>query len=131
MNADWVRNYFKTVDTLNADAIVAHFTNDGKFRFGNQPLAIGKSVIRDALAQFFETIQTMHHESTGIWLGDDGNSAVWEADVTYGRPNGTQVMLPCVSILRSRSVSNGESHDDAQIYDFRMNMDISPVYENQ
>lgn len=130
MNTEWVRNYFKTVDTLDADAIAAYFTEDGKFRFSNQPPAEGKQAVRDALAQFFETIQAMHHENTGLWLGDDGNSAVWEADVTYTRPNGTQVTLPCASILRSRSVSGGESHDD-QIYDFRMNMDISPVYENQ
>ena len=122
MNAEWVRNYFKTVDTLDADAIAANFTDDGKFRFGSQPPAEGKQAVRDALAQFFATIQAMHHENTGLWLGDDGNSAVWEADVTYTRQNGTQVTLPCASILRSRS---------DQIYDFRMNMDISPVYENQ
>lgn len=122
MDADWVNNYFKTVDTLDADAIISHFTDDGKFRFSNQPSAVGKQAVRDALAQFFETIQTMHHEKTGLWLGDDGNSAVWEADVTYTLKNGTQVILPCVSILRSRN---------EQIYDFRMNMDISPVYESR
>lgn len=122
MNTDWVRNYFTTVDTLDVDAIAAHFTEDGKFRFSNQPLAIGKQAVRDALAQFFETIAAMHHESIGIWLGDDGNSAVWEADVTYTRLNGTQVTLACASILRSQN---------DQIYDFRMNMDISPVYDNQ
>ncbi|HEY9643252.1 MAG TPA: hypothetical protein V6C57_22375 [Coleofasciculaceae cyanobacterium] len=38
MDADWVRNYFKTVDTLDADAIAANFTDDGKFRFSNQLL---------------------------------------------------------------------------------------------
>jgi ketosteroid isomerase-like protein len=122
MDAEWVRNYFKTVDTLNPDAIVTYFTDDGKFRFSNQPPAVGKQAIRDALAQFFATIQAMHHEKTGLWLGDDGNSAVWEADVTYIRKNGTQVTLPCASILRSRN---------DQIDDFRMIMDISPVYENQ
>lgn len=119
MDAQWVHNYFKTVDTLDADAIVTHFTEDGKFRFSNQPPAIGKQAIRDALAQFFSTIQAMHHENTGLWLGDDGNSAVYEVDVTYTRKDGTQVTLPCASILRSR---------DDKIYDFRMNMDISPVY---
>ncbi|MCC5623608.1 nuclear transport factor 2 family protein [Nostoc sp. CHAB 5715] len=119
MDADWVRSYFKTVDTLDAEAIATHFTDDGKFRFSNQPPAIGRQAVRNALAQFFETIEEMHHESTGLWFGDDGNSAVWEADVTYTRKNGIQVTLPCVSILRS--------HND-QIYDFRMNMDISPVY---
>lgn len=121
MDADWVRNYFKTVDTLDADAIAANFANDGKFRFSNQPPAEGKQAVRDSLAQFFETIQAMHHENTGLWLGDDGNSAVWEADVTYTRKNGTQVILPCASILRSRN---------DKIYDFRMNMDISPVYDS-
>ena len=122
MNIEWIRNYFKIVDTLDADVIVTHFTDGGKFRFSNQSPAVGKQAVRDGLAQFFETIQAMHHENTGLWLGEDGNSAVWEADVTYTRKNGTQVTLPCVSILRSRN---------DQIYDFRMNMDISPVYKNQ
>ncbi|MBD3887043.1 nuclear transport factor 2 family protein [Phormidium tenue FACHB-886] len=52
MDDDWVRNYFKTVDTLNADAIAAHFTDDGKFRFGNQSLTEGKQAVRDGLAQY-------------------------------------------------------------------------------
>lgn len=121
MNEQWIRNYFKTVDTLDADAIAAHFTDDGKFRFSNQPPAEGKQAVRDALAQFFGTIAAMHHENTGLWLSDDGDSAVWEADVTYTRKNGTPVTLPCASILRSRT---------DKIYDFRMNMDISPVYQN-
>lgn len=122
MDADWVRNYFKTVDTLDADAIAANFTDDGKFRFGNQPPAEGKQAVRDALAQFFATIQSMHHENTGLWLGEDGNSAVWEVDVTYTRQNGTQITLPCASILRSQN---------DKIYDFRMNMDISPIYDSE
>lgn len=127
MDANWVHNYFKTVDTLDADAIAANFADDGKFRFSNQPPVHGKQAIRDSLAQFFETIQGMHHENTGLWLGEDSNSAVWEADVIYIRKNGTQITLPCASILRSRDVFNGESRNE-QIYDFRMVMDISPVY---
>ena len=122
MNAQWVRNYFKTVDTLDAEAIASHFTDEGAFWFSNQPPAEGKQAVRNALIEFFATIGAMHHENTGLWLGDDGDSAVWEADVTYTRKNGTQVTLPCASILRS-------SND--KIYDFRMNMDISPVYKNQ
>ncbi|MBD3885913.1 nuclear transport factor 2 family protein [Phormidium tenue FACHB-886] len=81
--------------------------------------AVGKQSIRDALAEFFATIKAMHHKNTGLWLGEDGDSAVYEVDVTYIRKDGTQVTLPCASILRF--------HND-QIYDFRMNMDISPVY---
>ncbi|MBW4583164.1 MAG: nuclear transport factor 2 family protein [Tildeniella nuda ZEHNDER 1965/U140] len=71
----------QTVDTLDADAIAAHLTNDGKFRFSNQPPAEGKQTVRDAPAQLFATIQTMHHENTGLWLGEAGNSAVYEVDV--------------------------------------------------
>lgn len=122
MDADWVRNYFKTVDTLDAETIAANFTDDGKFRFGNQPPAVGKQTVRDTLAQFFATIQAIHHENTGLWLDEDGNSALWEADVTYTRQNGTRITLPCASVLRSQN---------DQICDFRMNMDISPVYDNQ
>jgi ketosteroid isomerase-like protein len=116
VSQEWVRKYFATVDKLNVDNIIANFAEDGRFRFGNAELAVGKEAIRDALAEFFSAINAMHHENVGLWLGD--NSAVFEAEVTYTRQDGTTVTLPCVSILRFR---------DNFIYDFRMLMDAAPV----
>lgn len=117
ISQEWVREYFATVDTLNADNIIVNFGEDGRFRFGNTEPAIGKEAIRDALIKFFSAIKAMHHENVGLWLGD--KSAVFEAEVTYTRQDGTTVTLPCASILRFRGNF---------IYDFRMVMDATPVF---
>ncbi|MDV2996895.1 MAG: hypothetical protein N4J56_006600 [Chroococcidiopsis sp. SAG 2025] len=114
---EWVREYFVTVDKLNVDNIIANFVENGQFRFGNAEPVVGKEAIRDALVKFFSAIKAMHHENVGLWLGD--SSAVFEAEVTYTRQDGTTVTLPCVSILRFR---------DNFIYDFRMVMDAAPVF---
>lgn len=117
MSEEWVKNYFATVDKLNVDDIIANFVEDGQFRFGNAQPAVGKEAIQDALGEFFSAIKAMHHENVGLWLGD--NSAVFEAEVTYTRQDGTTVTLPCASILRFR---------DNFICDFRMIMDAAPVF---
>ena len=117
ISQEWVREYFASVDKLNVDNIIANFVEDGRFRFGNAEPAVGKEAIRDALAEFFSAINAMHHENVGLWLGD--NSAVFEAQVTYTRRDGTTVTLPCASILHFR---------DNFIYDFRMLIDAAPVF---
>lgn len=117
ISQEWVREYFATVDKLNADNIIANFVEDGRFRFGNAEPVVGNAAIRDALLEFFSAIKAMHHENVGLWLGD--NSAVFEAEVTYTRQDGTTVTLPCASILRFRG---------NLIYDFRMVMDATPVF---
>lgn len=59
IDVDWVRHYFATVDTLAADAIVVHFAEKSRFRFGNAGGAVGKRAIRDALAEFFSKIEAI------------------------------------------------------------------------
>ncbi len=116
ITADWVWNYFRDVDSFDPDNVVQHYTEDGQFRFANQEPARGKTAIAQLLAEFYKNLQAMSHRNVGLWLGD--NSAVFEAEVTFTRKDGSQLTLPAASIIRRR----GEL-----VFDFRMVMDVSPV----
>ncbi len=113
----WLRAYFAAVDTLDAETIAGHFAPDARFHFGNEPPAAGKAAIAEALSSFFSSIKGMHHQVVDTYIKE--NAAVFEADVTYARPDGSRVVLPCASILRFK---------EGLIEDFKMLMDISPVY---
>ena len=118
--ARWVDGYFAAVDTLDPDRIVARF-GDGRpsFRFGSTTPVTGKPAIRAALADFFANLSVMTHGRTGFWSSE--RSAVFEADVRYTRTDGHTVVLPCASILRL------DDHD--QVADFRINMDVAPLFQ--
>jgi hypothetical protein len=109
------------VDGLNLNDILAPFTDDARFRFGNAPDAVGKDAIRAALTEFFTSIRTMHHDVIGVWTGywKEGEVVSVELDITYTLPNGTRLSLPCNSTMRLTS--------SGQIKDYRIFMDILPV----
>jgi ketosteroid isomerase-like protein len=116
LTAAWVWQYFADVDTLDPARVARHYPADGRFRFGNAPPAVGPDAVRAALADFYTHVRGMAHRNTGLWLGDD--SAVFEAEVTFTRPDGSAVTVPAVSILRGR---------DGRVADFRMVMDAAPL----
>ena len=114
----WMADYFTMVDRLDPDELVAWYTDDGSFRFANQPPAKGKAAIAAALRQFYGTIRSMHHEKTGSWVDD--HSGAWEAVAHFETKDGRKVSLPAVSTMRLR---------DGLIYDFRFVMDASPLMQ--
>ncbi len=116
ITAEWVWNYFRAVDTLDPEQVVQHYLDDGSFRFANQPPAKGHAAIRSLLANFYQQIQSMEHVNTGLWLGN--NTAVFEAEASFVRKDGTTFLLPAVSVIRRR---------DHLIEDFRFVMDASPM----
>jgi SnoaL-like domain len=114
--AEWVWNYFRDVDSFDPNNVTKHYTENGQFRFANQEPVRGKEAIAQLLAEFYQNLQAMSHRNVGLWLGN--NSAVFEAEVTFTRKDGSQLTLPAASIIRR----SGEL-----VYDFRMIMDVSPV----
>ena len=119
ITAEWVWAYFQDVDTLVPSKVIQHYTEDGQFYFANNLPAQGKAAIEKMLAEFYSNLQAISHRNVGLWLGD--NSAVFEAEVTFTRKDGSQIILPAASILRRRGT---------QVYDFRMDMDASPVTQS-
>ncbi len=114
--AEYVRAYFREVDTMRPDALAAWYASDGSFRFANSDPVIGHRAIMKLLGAFYATVRSMHHRELGVWTTAD--SGVFEAEVAFQTADGRTVQLPAVSILR---VANG------LISDFRFVMDASPL----
>ncbi len=112
----WIADYFTMVDRLNPEELVTWYTEDGSFRFANQPPAQGKNAMIAALKQFYSLVKSMHHEKTGCWTDD--HSGAWEAIAHFETNDGRKVSLPAVSTLRVR---------DGLICEFRFVMDASPI----
>jgi len=102
---------------MNPEGLAVWYADDGRFRFGNSPPVEGKPAIVDVLRSFYGSIRSMSHAMTGCWV--DGETGVWEAEVTFGLPDGRTVTIPAVSVLRTR---NGK------VQDFRMVMDAAPLF---
>lgn len=113
---EWITDYFAMVDTLDPDELVRWYTDDGAFRFANQPPADGKPAIVAALKQFYGLITSMRHEKTGCWSDADGG--VFEAIAHFETKDGRKVAIPAVSTLRMK---------DGKIHRFLFVMDATPV----
>ncbi len=113
----WVRNFFRIVDTINPDEIVAHVTEDVRLQFANQKPIVGREAIRQALAETYSSIQRDVHNIIEIWQKED--SVAVEIEVVYTRLDGKQVTTPTVTILRL---------EGNLIKDYRIFQDNSPVY---
>lgn len=108
---------FADVDRMNADAFAGHLAEDVIFQFGNAPQVHGRTAVRDAVAGFFAGIAGLRHRVIGVWEGPE--SAVIQQAVEYIRLDGRKLTLPCVNVLRYRS---------EQVIDYRIYMDVSPVF---
>ncbi len=113
----WIAAYFDEVDRMNSEGLAAWYAEDGSFRFGNADPVRGRVAIASMLRDFYGSINSMSHHKTGCWV--EGESGVWEAEVTFGTPDGRTVTLPAVSILRTK---------DGLVQDFRMVMDATPLF---
>ena len=112
-----VEEMFKRVDAMDVDGYLRCLTDDVNFQFGSAPEARGKAAVRDVLVPFYASIAGLKHTLTGFW--ESGDTAIVRLEVEYSRNNGSKVTLPCANIFQYR---------DGLIADYRIYMDISPVY---
>jgi ketosteroid isomerase-like protein len=110
---------FAVVDRRDADGFAALCAEDAVLRFANAEPVRGRAAIRDSFATFFASIAGLEHDIVGFWHAD--GAFVAESLVTYTRTNRTTVTLPAVSIVRRGT--------DGLIRDYRIYMDLGPLYE--
>jgi ketosteroid isomerase-like protein len=118
----WVLDFFRVVDAMDAPTLTEAFTEDATFRFGNNPPAVGRGQVEQAVSAFFSMIEGLSHEITGVWSGtwEGGEVTSVEAEVTYSRQDGTRTQpLPVTSTLR---------REGDQIRDYRIFMDVAPLF---
>jgi len=114
---DWLRDLYSTIDAKDLDGFVGALSDDVVVVFGNNPPAVGKDQVRAAIGGFFGTIASMSHNFLHVYA--DGDTTLLEADIDYGRLDGSHVHVPCLSVL----------HRDGDVVDqLRIFVDLAPVF---
>lgn len=112
-----MKELFETVDAMDAQAFADHFSEGGRFRFGNAPTVIGRTDVASSVRDFFAGLSGIRHDINDVWEQDD--VVITEVEATYVRKDGTEVTLPAVTVARCA----GDTIDDYRIY-----MDINPLF---
>ncbi|MEW9553938.1 nuclear transport factor 2 family protein [Nonomuraea sp. NPDC050783] len=118
MPDDEVRRVFRTVDAFDPDAIANLLAEDATMVFGNAEPLVGREAVAEGLRAFFATIGGLRHRIVRHWRV--GADTIAETEVTYRRLDGKDVSAAAVTIWRTR--------DDGLITDYRIFVDLAPVY---
>src|SRR4030095_2061346 len=113
----WLEKIGKAIDAKNAKGFAEFITENGSFRFGNQPEVTGSKAIEDYVAAFFNMIGASEHEIVNFW--DNNSHVIWEGRVTYTRLDGKKVKVNFTNIF----YMNGELIDKYYIY-----IDNAPLF---
>jgi ketosteroid isomerase-like protein len=117
-----VRDLFATVDAGDMTRLVGMLTDDVRFQLCNAEPTIGRDALPVAYTALSETVASLSHEILSVWMVDEPEPAtICELEVTYQRHDGSQITLPCLNVFRLR---------DGLIADYRIYMDINPVFAN-
>jgi ketosteroid isomerase-like protein len=113
----WLVDYYQDVDNLRLEAYVARHTDDAVVHFGNNPPAVGKQQIGEAIGGFFSMIGGLSHEFVNVWEQD--GTTILEAVVHYRTKDDQHVAVPSVSLL----------HRQGDLVDsLRIHIDLAPLF---
>ena len=115
--SDLARGIFAAFDAKDAPALATLMTDDVRLRLGNTETVEGKPAFVEALQSFLGSVAHFRHEVLNVW--SDGDAVIAELVVHYTRLDGRELALPCCNVFRLR---------DGSVADYRVYMDITPVY---
>lgn len=112
-----IQRYFNAADAMNLEAFKDMHSPRARVFFANYPAAEGPDAIAGAIGQFWSTIGGMKHAFVNRW--DLPGESILEARVQYTRKDGTDVTLPCMTVLKPEGDRVGE---------LRVFIDVAPLY---
>ena len=112
-----VREIFAALDAKDVPALAALMTDDVRLRLGNLDVVEGKSAFVEASHAFNKSVAGVRHNVINVW--SDRDALIVELEVDYTRLDGGELTLPCCNVFRLR---------DGLVSDYRVYMDITPVY---
>lgn len=114
---DWLEDFYADVDAKNLQGFLDRQTDDVVVTFGNNPAAVGKEQVGQAIGGFFGTIAAMKHRFVNRIT--EGDTTVLEADIAYTRLDGSVVNVPSATVLHRR---------DGLVDQLRIYIDLAPVF---
>ena len=113
----WLANIGHVIDAKDAQGFANFITENGTFRFGNQPDVVGRDAIRDYVAAFFTMIHSSEHAVVNHWKGN--GTIVWQGQVNYTRLDDRKVLVPFTNIFYM---------DGDLIKDYLIYIDNTPLF---
>ncbi|WP_063765810.1 AtaL-like protein [Streptomyces cellulosae] len=96
----WLVEFYKKVDALDAEGVVAGFAPDGSMRFGSNDPMTGQEALRAGVGWIFSNYRRMAHDFVNVW--DCGDTVVLEATVSYEFLDGRVVPIPALTTIERR-----------------------------
>ncbi len=115
----WIEKIGNAIDAKDSEGFANFITEDGIFRFGNQPEVKGRKAIADSVAAFFGMIKKSEHRIVNVW--DNGNAIVWQGEVTYTRLDDKIVPVNFTNIFYMK---------ENLISDYLIYIDNTPLFAN-
>ena len=109
---------FDDLDRMDPDAWVGHLAPDVVMRFANEDPVYGHAGARAAVVSLFDSMAGISHQLVDRW--DHGNATIVEASVTFTLRDGTDVVVPMVTIYRTAR--------GGLITDYRVYLDPSQLW---
>ena len=117
----WLRAVLTALDAKDVDAYTAVMADDVEVVFNNGDMAMrGREVVRDGLAEFWQSFDTLAHEELNIY-GTDRNF-VHEALNHYTTLDGRRVTVRAVAWI--------DRDDEGRISSLRVYNDQSPLWSS-
>jgi ketosteroid isomerase-like protein len=113
-----VREILAAVDSGDVDVLCRHVTDDVRFQFGNAEVITGQSAFEAASRAFLKSIAAIRHQLLDLWEVE-GGTVIAVMMVHYERLDGQKLSLPCCNLFGTR---------DGRVHDYRVYMDINPVF---
>jgi len=93
----WLTAIGKTIDAKDSPGFANYLTEDGVFRFGNQPDVKGRKAVTEYVAAFFDMIKSSVHEIVNFW--QSGDCIIWQGRVNYTRLDEKKVTVDFCNVF--------------------------------
>lgn len=123
MEIETIQKIYRSIDRLDAGALVDIFSDDATMLVGSQPPLSGRDEIFQGIESFFADLHGIHHEIHDIWQVEGKQRNLWVAHAdAWFRVRGCRepVFVRGAMVLRFK---------DGQITSGRFLYDLSPVWE--
>ena len=115
---DWIERQYETVDGMDMGGFLSFIADEAQLRFGNNEPVSGHGQIRGAIGEFWDSIEDLRHEFTGIWERDD--VVVLEASIRYTKLDSEAMYIPVMTSIER----DGEIITASRIYG-----NMAPLYD--
>lgn len=106
-----------SIDRKDGKAFSEFITEDGVFKYANNEAVKGRKNIEEYVNGFFSMIKSGKHTIVKLW--DDGDSIVWQGEVTYTRHDDKVMTFPFVNVFYMKG---------DMITDYLIHIDNTPLF---